>query len=108
MNCKPLSGLFFNGAQIRAPKSGHVADSPDFPGSWVVASLHTDAMQDARTFAATGRAMAATGEMLTALQAVADKLGSRPYGTGSYLPKPLRDQVFAAIARATGQEGGAQ
>ena len=47
-------------------------------------------------------------EMLEALQAVASKLVSRPYGTGSYLPKPLRDQVFAAIAKATGQEGGAQ
>lgn len=45
-------------------------------------------------------------EMLEALHAVAAKLGSRPYGTGSYLPKPLRDQVFAAIAKATGQEGG--
>ena len=51
-----------------------------------------------------GRAMAASGEMLNALQAVAAKLGSRPYGTGSYLPKPIRDQVFAAIAMATGQK----
>lgn len=46
-------------------------------------------------------------EMLEALQAVAAKLGTRPYGTGSYLPKPIRDQVFAAIAKATGREGGA-
>lgn len=56
---------------------------------------------------ATGSVMAASGEMLEALQAVAAKLGSRPYGTGSYLPKPIRDRVFAAIAKATGQEGGA-
>lgn len=108
MNATPLAGMFFNGAQIRVPKTGACAESPDVPGSWPVATLHTDALHDARTFAATGRAMAAAGEMLTTLQAVADKLGSRPYGTGSYLPKPLRDQVFAAIARATGQEGGAQ
>lgn len=45
--------------------------------------------------------MAASGEMLSALLAVAEKLGSRPYGTGSYLPKPIRDQVLAAIAKAT-------
>ncbi|GLS13636.1 hypothetical protein [Hydrogenophaga electricum] len=45
------------------------------------------------------------GELLRALQLVAAKLGSRPYGTGSYLPKPIRDQVFAAIAMATKQEG---
>ena len=38
--------------------------------------------------------------MVSALRAVADKLGSRPYGTGSYLPKSLRDQVFAALAKA--------
>lgn len=43
--------------------------------------------------------------LLSALRAVAGKLGSRPYGTGSYLPKPLRDQVFAALAKA--QQGGA-
>ena len=45
-------------------------------------------------------------QCLAALQAVADKLGSRPYGTGSYLPKSLRDQVFAAIDQATKVEGG--
>lgn len=101
---QPLSGLHFNGAQIRTPKQGHTAISPDCPGTDLVASLHTDAMHEARTYAATGRAMAASGEMLSALQAVAAKLGSRPYGTGSYLPKPIRDQVFAAIAKATGQE----
>lgn len=42
--------------------------------------------------------------MLDALRAVASKLGSRPYGTGSYLPKPIRDQVLNAIQAATGQE----
>lgn len=41
-------------------------------------------------------------ELLKALQAVAAKLGSRPYGTGSYLPRALRDQVIAAIANAPG------
>lgn len=51
--------------------------------------------------------IAAAPDMLAALQAVAQKLGSRPYGTGSYLPKPIRDVVFSAIAKATGQQGGA-
>jgi len=41
--------------------------------------------------------------MLDALRAVASKLGSRPYGTGSYLPKPIRDQVLNAIQAATVQ-----
>jgi hypothetical protein len=45
---------------------------------------------------------AAAPAMLAALQAVAAKLGSRPHGTGSYLPKPLRDQVLAAISLADG------
>ena len=44
--------------------------------------------------------------MLDALRAVASKLGSRPYGTGSYLPKPIRDQVLNAIQAATGQAQG--
>lgn len=48
------------------------------------------------------RLAASAPDLLAALQAVAVKLGSRPYGTGSYLPKPIRDQVFAAIERATG------
>ena len=103
---QPLSGLFFNGAEIRVPKRGAAVDSPDFPGSWRVASVYTDAIHDAQEYAATGRAMAAAGEMLAALRAVAEKLGSRPYGTGSYLPKSLRDQVFAAIDKATKVEGG--
>lgn len=51
--------------------------------------------------------IAAAPDMLAALHAVAQKLGSRPYGTGSYLPKPIRDVVFSAIAKATGQQGGA-
>ena len=42
-----------------------------------------------------------TCEMLEALKAVAEKLGSRPYGTGSYLPKSIRDKVMAAIENAT-------
>lgn len=105
MNAKAMIGLIFNGAQIRVPKAGSSADSPDVPGSWLVATLHTDALSDAREYAATGIAMAASGEMLAALQAVAEKLGSRPYGTGSYLPKPLRDQVLAAVAKGSGQGG---
>ena len=51
---------------------------------------------------ANARLIAAAPEMLLALQAVAAKLGSRPYGTGSYLPKDLREQVFVAITKATG------
>lgn len=46
-------------------------------------------------------------EMLQALQLVASKLESRPYGTGSYIPKPIREKVHAAIARARQEGGGA-
>lgn len=97
----PLTGLFFNHAEIRLPKTGNAVDSPGLPGSWRVASLYSDVLLDARQYAATGRAMAASGEMLLILQKVAAKLGSRPYGTGSYLPKEIRDGVHAAIAKAT-------
>jgi len=108
---QPLSNLYFDGTQIHL-NLGPEEDSDAVPGSTApiasrIASLHTDVLFDRSEFTATGHAMAAAGEMLSALQAVASKLGSRPYGTGSYLPKSIRDQVFAAIARATGQEGGA-
>ena len=105
--CPPISGMFFNGAQIRLRNIGAVVDRQDAKGSWRVATIHPHALVDAQQYVATGCAMAAAGEMLAALQAVADKLGSRPYGTGSYLPKSLRDQVFAAIDKATKVEGGA-
>lgn len=57
----------------------------------------------AKKLAATPQAPAAAvapaaGEMLEALQLVASKLESRPYGTGSYIPKPIREKVHAAIA----------
>lgn len=102
---KPAKGLFFNGSQIRMPHNAHTGISPDAPGSELVASIHTPAVLSLSELSATGRAMAAAGEMLQALQVVAAKLGSRPYGTGSYLPKAIREMVTAAIAKATGQEG---
>jgi hypothetical protein len=64
----PLAGLFFNGAQIRSPKHGPAVDSPDVPGSLVVADLHSDAMPEAAVYAATGRAMAAAAELLSIVQ----------------------------------------
>lgn len=67
MNATPLADMFFNGAQIRVPKTGACAESPDVPGSWPVATMHTDALHDARQFAVTGRAMAASSELLAAL-----------------------------------------
>lgn len=101
----PLKNLFFDGAQIRVPLQGPGVH-PQFPESLVVAQLRTDAMHEAAVYAATGRAMAAAGEMLEALQLVAAKLGSRPYGTGSYLPKPIRDKVIASVEKALGTKGG--
>lgn len=64
----PLAGLFFNGAQIRSAKRGPGADSPDVPGSLVVADLRSDAMPEAAVFAATGRAMASAAELLAMVQ----------------------------------------
>lgn len=102
----PLNDCYFDGAHVRVPLYGPGID-PKFPESLPVATLRSDAMRDAAEYAATGRAMAAAGEMLEALQLVAAKLGSRPYGTGSYLPKPIRDKVIAAVEKATGTKGGA-
>jgi hypothetical protein len=102
---KPAQGLFFNGSQIRMPLNAHTGISPDAPGSALVASIHTPAaVLGLAELSATGRAMAAAGEMLQALQVVAAKLGSRPYGTGSYLPKAIREMVTTAIAKATREE----
>ncbi|RGE46152.1 hypothetical protein DZC30_05130 [Comamonas testosteroni] len=100
---QPAKGMFFNGSQIRLPFNACTGISPDVPGSQLIASVHTPSGLALDELAATGHAMAAAGEMLQALQVVASKLGSRPYGTGSYLPKAIREMVTAAIAKATYQ-----
>lgn len=102
----PMKNCFFNGANIRVPLQGPGIDSK-FPESLPVADLRTDAMRDVAELMATGHAMAAAGEMLEALLLVAQKFGSRPYGTGSYIQKPIRDKVFSAVKKATGQKDGA-
>lgn len=99
----PLPGLFFNGSEIRAPKTGPIADSPDFPGSLVVARLCTDAMPDARVHAATGRAMAAASELLAVAQEIESLLTNQkwnPDGLGRECR--ILAAARAAIAKATG------
>lgn len=57
--------------------------------------------QETAERAANKQLIAAAPEMFDALIAVAEVLGSRPYGTGTYR-QMLRDRALAAIAKATG------
>lgn len=109
MNGTVLKGCFFNGVDIRVPKTGHCVESPDFPGSWGVAHMRTDILYTARDLAATGRAMAAAGEMLEALTNLHRCLLAMDLENEAERPTEAEYQEFiagagAAIAKATGQK----
>lgn len=105
-----LKGCFFDGVDIRIPKTGHCVDSPDFPGSWGVAHMRTDILYFARDLAATGRAMAAAGEMLDALTnlhrcALAMDLENEAERPTEAEYQACMAAARAAIDKATGQKG---
>lgn len=109
MNGTVLKGCFFNGVDIRVPKTGPCVESPDFPGSWGVAHMRTDILYTARDLAATGRAMAAAGEMLEALTNLHRCLLAMDLESEAERPTEAEYQACiagagAAIAKATGQK----
>lgn len=104
-----LKGFYFDGSNIRVPNTGHCVESPDWPGSWVVAHLRTPNPYSTRDLAATGRAMAAAGEMLEALTNLHRVLLAMELENEADRPTEAEYQEFiagagAAIAKATGQK----